>query len=53
MINATDHLVCYGVTPSTFSPKSVLIRNQFERVPLRVIKPIQLCVPSLKRHIQG
>jgi hypothetical protein len=49
VLNARDHLVCYTITTSTMSAKPVLITNQFEKAPLRVIKSIQLCVPSTKR----
>ena len=44
------HLVCYesrDVTP--FRPRSVSVTNQFGTQVLRVVRPVSLCVPSLKR----
>ena len=44
------HLVCYqsrDVAP--FTPRGVSVTNQFGTRVLRVVKPVSLCVPSLKR----
>ena len=45
------HLVCYqsrDVAP--FTPRRVSVTNQFGTRALRVVKPVSLCVPSLKRR---
>lgn len=53
--NPTAHLLCYTVRITNPAPaSSVRITNQFEKnAPLRVIRPLTLCVPSLKRIVKG
>lgn len=42
------HLVCYRIEDRRFRPRTVLVRNQFGRELVRVVRPVELCVPSLK-----
>lgn len=44
----TAHLVCYSIKDRGFKPRRVTVRNQFGREVVRVTKPVELCVPSLK-----
>jgi hypothetical protein len=55
-INPRAHLACYetpdaGIVP--FQPRDVRVSNQFGIRPLSVVKPVTLCVPSLKRKGGG
>jgi hypothetical protein len=56
VINPRAHLVCYE-TPSVgtvpFQPREVRVSNQFGIRQLSVVKPVALCVPSLKRKGAG
>ena len=50
--NTRDHLACYQLRPAgQFSPRRVLIVNQFGNAELTVATPQTLCVPSLKRVV--
>ena len=51
LLQPKAHLVCYqsrDVAP--FGARSVTVTNQFGARTLRVVKPVSLCVPSLKRE---
>ena len=56
VLNPRAHLVCYE-TPSNgtvpFQPREVRVSNQFGIRQLSVVKPVTLCVPSLKRKGAG
>ena len=56
VLNSHAHLVCYD-TPSVgtvpFQPRDVRVSNQFGIRQLRAIRPVTLCVPSLKRKGAG
>ena len=56
VLNRSAHLVCYE-TPSVgtvpFQPREVRVSNQFGVRQLSVIRPVELCVPSLKRKGAG
>jgi hypothetical protein len=52
IVNPIDRLVCYAIAGGGFQPRPVWVNNQFEQVPLRVIQPNQLCVPSIKRVLK-
>lgn len=44
------HLVCYATKDvARFGPRNVVVSNQFGTSRLRVLRPVSLCVPSLKR----
>lgn len=47
--NPTAHLVCYKITPTPFSPRTLAIDNQFGTQNLVVHRADLLCVPSEKR----
>lgn len=49
VVNSSDHLVCYTIKASGFSPRSVAVKNQFETQRLRVTSPEDLCLPALAR----
>jgi hypothetical protein len=50
LLAPTAHLVCYQSRDvASFRPRFVNIANQLGTRPLRVVKPVSLCVPSLKR----
>src|SRR5205085_1888646 len=56
VINPRAHLVCYetpdaGTVP--FQPREVRVANQFGIRQLSVVRPVTLCVPSLKRKGAG
>ncbi len=56
VLNRSAHLVCYqtpqvGTVP--FQPREVRVSNQFGVRQLSVIRPVELCVPSLKRKGGG
>jgi hypothetical protein len=56
VINPRAHLVCYetpdvGTVP--FQPREVRVSNQFGIRQLSVVRPVTLCVPSLKRKGAG
>jgi hypothetical protein len=42
-----QHLVCYSITQPA-RRRDVEIRNQFEQQVLQTIRPVELCVPSVK-----
>ena len=46
----TAHLVCYGIkSRPVFKPRDVQVRHQFtDRMRLRVVRPVRLCLPSAK-----
>ena len=46
----TGHLVCYGIrSRPVFKPRDVQVRHQFtDRMRLRVVRPVRLCLPSAK-----
>jgi hypothetical protein len=49
MINPRAHLVCYPITVSPqFTPRTVLVKNQFGSMTLTVVRPETLCLPSSK-----
>ena len=56
VLNPRAHLVCYE-TPSLgtvpFQPREVRVSNQFGIRQLSVVRPVTLCVPSLKRKGAG
>jgi hypothetical protein len=56
VLNPRAHLVCYE-TPSVgtvpFQPREVRVLNQFGIRQLSVVRPVTLCVPSLKRKGAG
>ena len=56
VLNPRAHLVCYE-TPSVgtvpFQPRDVRVSNQFGIRQLSVVRPVTLCVPSLKRKGAG
>jgi|GEM_PF-1382350 len=49
------HLVCYETrdTGNPFTPRTVVVTNQFGQRKLNVLRPNRLCVPSLKRKTAG
>lgn len=52
VLNPRAHLVCYetpSVGPVPFQPRDVRVSNQFGIRQLSVVRPLTLCVPSLKR----
>jgi hypothetical protein len=52
VVNARDHLVCYGLTPNVrFKRRRVAINNQFGKATLVASATETLCVPSLKRTL--
>ena len=54
--NARAHLVCYETVdlgPVPFAARDVRVSNQFGVRQLRAVKPVTLCVPSLKRKGGG
>lgn len=56
VLNPRAHLVCYetpavGTVP--FTPRDVRVSNQFGIRQLSVVRPVTLCVPSLKRKGAG
>ena len=57
VLNPRAHLVCYETpqVPGTvpFQPREVRVSNQFGIRQLSVVKPVTLCVPSLKRKGAG
>jgi hypothetical protein len=50
IMNGTDHLTCYQVRPARPFPRpgGVFINNQFGENTIRVTRPTELCLPSLK-----
>ena len=48
--NPLAHLACYPIERRTpaFRTRVATISNQFEKVAVRIVKPVQLCVPSGK-----
>jgi len=52
ILNLVDHLVCYTVQ-SQAAAKPVWIANQFEKTPLKTVRPFELCVPALKRVLKS
>jgi hypothetical protein len=49
MINPRAHLVCYPITVSLqFTPRTVLVKNQFGSMTMTVVRPETLCLPSPK-----
>jgi hypothetical protein len=49
MINPRAHLVCYPITVSPlFTPRRVVVKNQFGSMTLSVTRPETLCLPSSK-----
>ncbi len=49
-----QHLVCYSLRESsrpTTLPRTVRVRNQFRRKTAVAVKPVSLCVPSLKVRV--
>lgn len=56
ILNPRAHLVCYETTDLgtvPFQPREVRVSNQFGIRQLPVVKPVSLCVPSLKRKGAG
>lgn len=52
ILHKTAHLVCYKtaeVDPTEFKQRTVQVTNQFGVRKLTVLRPANLCVPSLKR----
>jgi hypothetical protein len=49
LINPRAHLVCYPITVSPqFTPRTVVVKNQFGSMTLTVARPETLCLPSSK-----
>ncbi|HEX6701224.1 MAG TPA: hypothetical protein VF101_10880 [Gaiellaceae bacterium] len=49
VIDKRAHLVCYAIkSAQTFSPRRVLVTNQFGQTQLTVTTPTSLCLPSAK-----
>ena len=48
--NPLAHLACYPIERRTpaFQTRAATITNQFEKVAVRIVKPVKLCVPSGK-----
>ena len=48
--NPLAHLACYPIQrrAPAFRTRTATISNQFEKVAVRIVKPVQLCVPSGK-----
>ena len=54
IFNKRAHLACYPIKASAFSPRTVLITNQFEKsAPMTVVSPATLCVPTGKSLVAG
>jgi hypothetical protein len=52
IFNKRDHLTCVAIDPGRSpGPARVAYTNQFERSRLVSVKPVLLCVPSLKRIV--
>ncbi len=51
LLHPVRHLLCYSLKAKKLS-KRVTIRNQFENKGVRVKKPKELCVPTLKTVVQ-
>jgi hypothetical protein len=52
--NKAAHLACYPIKAPGFSPRIVLITNQFQKsAKITVVAPATLCVPSGKSVIAG
>ena len=52
VLNPIDHLVCYTIE-SQAAARPVWIANQFEKTPLKTVRPVELCVPALKRVLKS
>jgi CARDB len=51
-VNRRDHLTCVAIEAPAFNPLRVTYTNQFERgARLTVIRPVLLCLPTLKRVV--
>jgi len=56
VVNPRAHLVCYETTDVgtvPFQPRNVRVSNQFGVRQLAAVRPVALCVPSLKRKGAG
>ena len=56
ILNGHAHLVCYEATDVgtvPFQPRDVRVSNQFGVRRLSAVRPVALCVPSLKRKGAG
>jgi hypothetical protein len=53
LTNRTAQLKCYAIRGSSFQARNVAVRNQFGGDVLRVLKPVSLCVPSLRTRVRN
>ncbi len=53
IVNPAAHLKCYAIQAGDFTPRDVLVANQFGSQELRVLAPKTLCLPSTKKLLSG